>query len=178
MYINIYIPSLLDLPPTCHPPRSSQRTVLSSLCYHYLPILHMVVYICQSQSPNSSPPPTLSTHRFSTSASLFLPCKEVHLYHFPTYELIHDIRFPLFDLLHSVWQSLGPSMFLQMTRFRSFLWLSNIPWYICTTSRRVNSWVNEPNEATKEVIFIPPFMANLKTTHCQPHDPHGVTISS
>ena len=36
--------------------------------------------------------------------------------------------------LHSVWQSLGPSMSLQMTQFHSFLWLSNIPLYICTTS--------------------------------------------
>ena len=38
------------------------------------------------------------------------------------------------DLLHSVWRSVGPSMPLQMTQFHSFLWLGNIPLYICTTS--------------------------------------------
>ena len=31
-------------------------------------------------------------------------------------------------------QSLGPSKSLQMAQFHSFLWLSNIPLYICTTS--------------------------------------------
>ena len=36
--------------------------------------------------------------------------------------------------LHSVWQSLGLSMLLQMALSCSFLWLSNIPLYICTTS--------------------------------------------
>ena len=74
---------------------------------------------------------------FSTSVSLFLPCKLVHLFHFSRfhiYALIYDICFSLSDLLHSVWQSLGPSMSLQMTQFRSFLWLSNIPFYIYTTS--------------------------------------------
>ena len=71
------------------------------------------------------------------SVSLFLPCKPVHLYHFSRfhiYALIYDICFSLSDLLHSVGQSLGPSTSLQMTQFRSFLWLSNIPLYICTTS--------------------------------------------
>ena len=40
----------------------------------------------------------------------------------------------LSDLLHSVWSSQSPSMLLQMAFFHSFLWLSNIPLYICTTS--------------------------------------------
>ena len=38
------------------------------------------------------------------------------------------------DLLHSVWESLGPSMLLQMASFHSFLWLSSIPLHIRTTS--------------------------------------------
>ena len=43
-------------------------------------IIYMVMYICQTQSPNSShtpSPPTapVSTSPFSTSASLFLPCR-------------------------------------------------------------------------------------------------------
>ena len=83
------------------------------------------MYICQSQSPNSShrhPFPSLVfICLFSTSVSLFLPCK-VHLYHFlrfHIYALIYDICFSLSDLLHSVWQSLGPSTSLQMTQSRS-----------------------------------------------------------
>ena len=35
--------------------------------------------------------------------------------------------FSLSDALHSAWQSLGPSMSLQMAQLCSFLWLSNIP---------------------------------------------------
>ena len=103
-----------------------------------------IVYICQSQSPNSSHNhsypcflPLVSILLFSTSVSLFLPCKPVHLYHFSRfhiYALIYDICFSLSDWLHSVWPSLGPSTSLQMTQFHSFLWLSNIPLYMCTTS--------------------------------------------
>ena len=104
-----------------------------------------MVYICKSQSPNSShhhPSPCHfprlgSIHLSSASVSLFLPCKPVHLYHFSRfhiYALIYNICFSLYDLLHSVWRSLDPSTSLQMTQFRSFLWLSNIPLYICTTT--------------------------------------------
>ena len=42
----------------------------------------------------------------------------------------YDICLFLSDLLHLVWQSLGPSMLLQMALFNSFLWLSSIPLYI------------------------------------------------
>ena len=48
--------------------------------------------------------------------------------------MITYICLSLSDLLHLVWQSLGPSMLRQMALFCSFLWLSNIPLYICTTS--------------------------------------------
>ena len=48
--------------------------------------------------------------------------------------LAYSICFPISDLLHSVWQTLGPSTSLQITEFRFFLWLSNIPLYICATS--------------------------------------------
>ena len=64
----------------------------------------------------------MSTGRFSTSVSLFLPCRKVryHFSRFCIYALIHDLCFSLSDLLHSVWQTLGPSTSLQMTQF-SFL---------------------------------------------------------
>ena len=47
--------------------------------------------------------------------------------------LICGICLSLSDLLHSVWESLGPSMSLQMAQFHSFLWLSNILLHICAT---------------------------------------------
>ena len=69
-------------PPPSHPlghhraltwaPRALKRFPLAICSY-------MVVHICQSVSLSSSqpllPPPPLSTILFSTSASLFLPCK-------------------------------------------------------------------------------------------------------
>ena len=59
----------------------------------------------------------------STSASLFLPCKQAQMYHlsrFHIHALINDICFSLFDLLHSVWQNLGPSPLLHMTQLPTF----------------------------------------------------------
>ena len=40
------------------------------------------------------------------------------------------------QVLHSeeALRTLGPSTSLQITQFRFFLWLSNIPLYICATS--------------------------------------------
>ena len=102
--------------------------------------VYMSIPISQFITPPPAPhhfPPLLSICLFSTSVSLFLPCKPVHLYYFSRfhiYVLIYDICCPLSDLLHSVWQTLDPSTYLQMTQFRSFLWLSNIPLYMCTTS--------------------------------------------
>ena len=92
----------------------------------------MVVYISQSQYPKSSHPfPLLvSLCLFSTCVSLFLLCKQVHLYHYTRFHicvLMHNIHFFLSNLLHYVWQSLGLPTFLQMAQFHSFLWLSNIP---------------------------------------------------
>ena len=75
---------------------------------YQLSILYKLLYICQSQSPNSShhhtPSPlplSVSIRLSSTSVSLFLPCKPVHLYHFSRfhiYVLIYYICFSLSDL--------------------------------------------------------------------------------
>ena len=101
-----------------------------SQCYtaasHQLSILHMIVYMCQFQSPNSSHSLLypMSTSLFSMSASLFLPCKQVHLYHFSRfhiYVLIYSICFSLSDLLHSVCLSLGSSTSLSTNDQISFL---------------------------------------------------------
>ena len=57
-----------------------------------------------------------------------------HFSRFHMYALVYGICVSLSDLLHSVWQTLGSSMFLQMVQFHFFLWPSNIPLCICTTS--------------------------------------------
>ena len=52
-----------------------------------------------------SPCPAVSKSSFCTSASLFLPCKEVHQYHFSglhIYVLIYSICFSLSGFLHSL----------------------------------------------------------------------------
>ena len=59
-------------------------------------VLYSSVYTCQSQSPNSAHHhphltavflPLVSIRLFSTSVSLFLPCKPVHLYHFSSFHI-------------------------------------------------------------------------------------------
>ena len=58
--------------------------------------------------------------------------------------------FSLSDLLHARWQSLGPSISLQKTQFWSFLWLSNIPLYTCTSSL-LKSFIPEASEPLVEL---------------------------
>ena len=73
--------------------------------------------------------------------SLFLLCKEVHLYHFSRsymYASIHGICFSLSVLLSSVWQSLGPAKFKWHNI--SLLWLNNIPLNLGTTSSYPFLW--------------------------------------
>ena len=88
-----------------------------------------------SQFIPSSPSPAVSTSLFSMSASLFLPCRQVHQYHFSRFHIYaFTIRYLFFCfLLHSVKQALGSSTSVQLTYILSFLWLSNIPLYICAT---------------------------------------------
>ena len=75
--------------------------------------IHISVYMSNRVAQFVTPPPP-SPHRFpplvsiclfSASVSQFLPCRQVHLYHFSRfhiYALIYDIYFSLSDLLHSV----------------------------------------------------------------------------
>ena len=63
---------------------------------------YTVVYVCQSKCPNLSHlpfPPLGSVCLFSTSVSLFLSCKQVHVYYFfldPTYMCYYMIFVALF----------------------------------------------------------------------------------
>ena len=99
---------------------------------------HSSVYMSMllSQLVPPSPSPAVSTSPFSTSVPLFPPYKQVHQHHFSRfhiYALICYICFSPSDLLHSVWETLCPSTSPQMIQCCSFLWLSNIPLYICIT---------------------------------------------
>ena len=112
LYGYIY-PPLLNLPPIPrpHPTLPSHHRALGwapMLQSSFPPasILHMVMYICQRYSLDSSHPllPLLSTGLLSVSEFLFQPCKLVHQYHFSRfhiYALIYDIPFSLSDFLHS-----------------------------------------------------------------------------
>ena len=125
--INLYLPFLGSLPiqvTTVHQVDFPVQYSVFSLVIYF--IHSTIVYMHQSQSPNSSPPPLsplVSIHLFCISVSLCLFCKYDHLYHFSRfhiYALTHDVHFSFSNLLHSVWHSLGPSMSLQMIQFRSF----------------------------------------------------------
>ena len=149
-YIPISPPSCVSLPPSLpHPSRWSQSTELISLCYvaasHQLPILHLVVYICPCHSLTSSQLTLPPSHGLKSILYIcvFIPLLPldssepvffVFFFRFHIYVLAYSICFSLSDFLHSVWQCLGPSTSLQITQFRFFLWLSNIPLYICATN--------------------------------------------
>ena len=71
----------------------------------YLFYIQQCIYFNPSLPIHPTPSVPLVTIRlFSTSVSLFLPCRLVHLYHFSRFHihaLIYDICFSLSDLLHS-----------------------------------------------------------------------------
>ena len=116
--VHAYIHSFPSLPPTASPhptPPGHHRTAswapgaverfptscLLCACSVCMPTLH-------SQSSRPSPCPAVSTCLLSTSASLFLPSKWVHRYHFPRfciYVFKYGVCFSLSDLLHSATDS-------------------------------------------------------------------------
>ena len=95
----------------------------------------MSIPIGQFSTP---PPPPFGVHTFvlyiCVSISALQTSSSVPFFSVP--HTCVNLRYLLFSfwLIHSVWQSLNPAMSQQMTQFHSFLWLSNIPLYICTTT--------------------------------------------
>ena len=83
-----------------------------------------------------TPLSSLGNHKSIPQVHYFLFCGKVHLCHVSDsrYVISCGICLSRLDLLHSVWESLVPSMLLQMALFCSFLWLNSIPLCICTTS--------------------------------------------
>ena len=141
----VYIcPLLLEPPSTSFPiPPLLQSPSLSSLRHTenslWLSILHVVMYVSMLLSPYVLPSPSspclTSINLFSVSVSALPPCNSFHQYHlsrFHIYVLVYIICFSLSDLLCII-----GSKFIHLVRTDSnvfLLWLSNIPYYICTTA--------------------------------------------
>ena len=85
--------------------------------------------------PIPSPSPLATTGLFSKFMIFFSLKGSFVLYiRFQIQEISYGTCFSISDLLHLVWESLVPSMLLQMALFCSFLWLSSIPLCIYSTS--------------------------------------------
>ena len=102
--------------------------------------------MCQCYSLNFSHPllPPLCPHvhficlcLYSCSAKRFISTifflDSIHMFYI-CIALIYNMWFSLSDLLHAVWHTLSSSTSLQIIQFHSFLWLGNIPLYICILS--------------------------------------------
>ena len=110
-----YISPLLSLPPI-HPHLATLG--LHRACLTQLPVLYnsfllaiyltvdgVYVSIILSQFVTPCSSHAVSTRWSSMSASLFLPCKQIHQYHFARFHvcaLIYDICFSLSPLFYSV----------------------------------------------------------------------------
>ena len=152
VYIYPHIPSLLSLPPTLLIPPlqvvTKHQADLPVLCscfplaiYFTFGSVYMSVLFSHLVPAYPSPSPYPQVHslrlrHYSCPAPRFI--RNIFFFffffRFDIYVLAYGICFSLSDLLHSVGHSLGPPTSLQMTQFRSFLWLNNIPSYICTTT--------------------------------------------
>ena len=104
---------------------TSGSVYMSMLLFHVIP-----AYPSPSQCPQVN---SLPLCLYSCPAPRFIRTF-YFFFRFHIYVLAYGICFSPSDLLHSVCQTLGPSTSLQITQFRFFLWLSNIPLYICATS--------------------------------------------
>ena len=141
-YIPISLPSCASLPPSLsHPKHRADLPVLCS-CFP-LAIYFTFGSVYMSMTLSHFVPAYPSPHHVLKSIlyiCIFIPVlplgssEPLFLFRFHIYVLAYSICFSLSDLLHSVRQILGPSTSLQITQFRLFLWLSNIPLYICATS--------------------------------------------
>ena len=94
---------------------------------HQLSILHMVIYMFPCYSLFNPPSPFRHVHKSVLYVCVSIAALQIGSsipYIFYIYKLIYDICLSLSDLLYS----------LELTQMHSFLWLNNIPFYICTTA--------------------------------------------
>ena len=82
------------------------------------------------------PFPAMSTCAFSTSGSRVLPGTRFICTIFLGFTYMCEYMISIFSFLtyFTLFDRCGPSVSLPMTQFSSFLWLSNIPLYICALS--------------------------------------------
>ena len=105
-----YIPSLLSLPRHPHPtPLGHPGAQIGPpvLCSSFPPALCVTLdSVCMSvllsQFVLPSPSPAVSTSLYSMSAPLFLPCRQVHQYHFPQFRLCTFLFYFIFKLYNIV----------------------------------------------------------------------------
>ena len=141
--IHISLPSWASLSRlSFDPSRSSQSTSWALCATQHLPTSYLFytrqcIYINATFSvypPFSFP---CCVHKSILHVSASIPVLQigssVPLFKIP-YICVNIQYFSLFVLLHSIWKTLGSSTSLQKTQFHSFLWISNIPLYICTTT--------------------------------------------
>ena len=143
-YIPIFPPSCVSLPPSLsHPSRWSQSTKLISLCYaaasHQLFYIWQCIYVnaILSLRPSLPFPLPVSSGPFSKSVSLFLSCPQVLQNLFFSLDSIYMCQHMVFVFLYlsSLCMTVSRSIHLTTNNsFHFFLWLSNIPLYICATT--------------------------------------------
>ena len=135
----MHIPSLLNLPP--HPTHLGCHRTADWSSLHHKANFHQLsdftdgsVYVSMLLTQFVPPSPCPCVHKSTPYMSPLLPCRYVyHISRLHIYTLISEICFSLSDWLHSV---IG-SRFIHLIRteeMSSFLWLSNIPLCICTTT--------------------------------------------
>ena len=153
LYIYMYphISSLLHLPPTLPIPPlqvvTKHRADIPVLCgcfplaiyftfgsiYKSMPLSHFI-----PAYPSPSPCPqvhSLHLRLYSCPAPRFF--RTIFFYFLfldSIYMCQHTVFVFLFLTYFTLYDRLGPSTSLQITQFCFFLWLSNIPLYICATS--------------------------------------------
>ena len=105
-------------------------TSLLGIHFKYINVYMSILNSLLIPYPHSFP--LINRNLFSKSVSLFLFYKFICIIFLDYAYRNITICFSFFVWHHSVWQSLGPSLLLQMALCHSFSWLSNIPLYICT----------------------------------------------
>ena len=144
-YVYTEIPFLLSLLPTSppsQPSRSPQSTELTPCAVQQLPaILHMVVYTCQCHTPNLSHllSPASSVYKSVLYVCISIPALQIGL---SVPEILYIcVNIYLFFSFGLTSACTTDTMFFHITPndSMSFLLVTNIPLYICTTCTHAKS---------------------------------------
>ena len=133
------LPALLPVLPCCAVTERPAQPLCSAAVCCWRSVLHMAAYICQccfSPFIPPAPSPAVSTSPFSTSASLVLPCKSIHQYHFS--------RFRIYALIYVF-------VFLFLTYFTLCNWLWFIHLWHCL---KLDAAFQPRNTNTVEILSL------------------------